>query len=416
MASLVVCFLLATLYVLSLYFWSMQNRFGRNSPDVIRRRFISVILSCFISVGFIYFLALSTTALVHNNTTSWLYSLSFLVSPFTVSSHHPSIHHDNSSLLQQPKHSLLNWIGLRFDSTLPLAILYPLLLTMILFSGPLVQSLISGYLFEFQYRTSLAAIDLRLPPSAATAVLTSSSTQHQQQQQQAVYDSNNNSDGKELNGHSIPTPPTTTHQLNSNNSYASSPPSSSPSSSCHLFMLYLQEKVQNIFKLTTLKQNACNLITWRNYVISPFTEEFVFRSCMLPLLCVHFSLVQCVFLAPLFFGLAHLHHIIEGYKLKEAPLSMLVKQHLFQFVYTYIFGSYSCYLFLRTGNLFSSFAAHSFCNLMGFPNIVELLNDFEPRIRLRLILCYIFGLIVFSLLLTQVTKPQIYDNRVYMFL
>jgi hypothetical protein len=93
------------------------------------------------------------------------------------------------------------------------------------------------------------------------------------------------------------------------------------------------------YLLEQLKADVASLIFWRNYVVvliahaharlhmlplhvvfctasarrhleltlllqGPFTEEWVFRSCMCPLLiCGGFSWTQTIFLSPFFFGI-----------------------------------------------------------------------------------------------------------------
>ncbi|XP_073114217.1 CAAX prenyl protease 2 isoform X4 [Elaeis guineensis] len=59
---------------------------------------------------------------------------------------------------------------------------------------------------------------------------------------------------------------------------------------------------------------ARNVMVWRNYVVAPFTEELVFRACMIPLLfCGGFKIYSIIFLSPVFFSLAHLNHFLELY-------------------------------------------------------------------------------------------------------
>ena len=124
----------------------------------------------------------------------------------------------------------------------------------------------------------------------------------------------------------------------------------------------------------------------------PFTEEAVFRSLIIPLhlLCLPPSVlsptspkspqphpdpatfqtpyVRLIFLTPLYFGIAHIHHFYE-YRLTHphSPLIPSLVRSLFQFTYTSVFGWYAAFLFLRTGSLWSCVIAHAWCNAMGLP-------------------------------------------------
>ena len=196
------------------------------------------------------------------------------------------------------------------------------------------------------------------------------------------------------------------------------------SSCCALLVtiiLFLGPLVQSVMKgnakYSLASENKLDLlkdlIFWRNYIISPFTEEFVFRSCMIPLIMPHLGFTKTVLITPLFFGTAHLHHIIEGYCLNEQSLQALCYQHLFQFAYTYIFGAYSSYLFLRTGNFFASFLSHAFCNVMGFPNFSEVVNEFGGFHRIFLIVSYVTGFVSFFALVSMLTRPSFFENHLY---
>lgn len=54
-----------------------------------------------------------------------------------------------------------------------------------------------------------------------------------------------------------------------------------------------------------------NLIWLRNHLVAPLSEEFTFRSCMLPLLLQCFNPSTAIILCPFFFGSAHFHHMTE---------------------------------------------------------------------------------------------------------
>jgi prenyl protein peptidase len=72
-------------------------------------------------------------------------------------------------------------------------------------------------------------------------------------------------------------------------------------------------------------------------------------------------------IAPLFFGFAHIHHafvkLYKGHQLIPTVFSTI-----FQFAYTSVFGAYVAYVFLRTGSLVAVVLCHSMCNSMGLPN------------------------------------------------
>jgi len=158
-------------------------------------------------------------------------------------------------------------------------------------------------------------------------------------------------------------------------------------------------------------QSLRNLVWVRNHIVAPFSEEFTFRACMVPLLATVLPLRVVCLVAPLFFGVAHLHHLIErihqGHKLLNA-----LAASIFQFAYTTVFGVYSAYLFVRTGHLVAPFMAHAFCNHMGFPDVGGLLQEPEPR-RAGLVLAYVSGLTLWYLVLGALTSPEIYSNQVY---
>ena len=105
----------------------------------------------------------------------------------------------------------------------------------------------------------------------------------------------------------------------------------------------------------------------RDLIVGPVTEELCFRALIVPyLLSAGVRPLHCVFTAPLLFGFAHVHHGInrvrDGY-----PLSATIINTFFQFSYTYLFGAYATYALLKTNDVSSAIACHSFCNFMGLP-------------------------------------------------
>ena len=103
----------------------------------------------------------------------------------------------------------------------------------------------------------------------------------------------------------------------------------------------------------------------------PVTEECLFRSAAVPiLLLAGSSLNVIIFLSPLIFGLAHLHHFYEfRVTHPHVPLSAAIARSVLQLSYTSLFGAYATFLFLRTGSLLAVIAVHTFCNSMGLPRV-----------------------------------------------
>lgn len=113
----------------------------------------------------------------------------------------------------------------------------------------------------------------------------------------------------------------------------------------------------------------------RNFLVAPWTEEIVFRGCMLSaLLGSGMSPAKVVMISPLFFGVAHAHHAWTRLSNGERIQSVLFVT-AFQFTYTSLFGAYAAYATFRTGSVFGPFLSHAYCNFMGLPDF----NFIYPR-------------------------------------
>ncbi|XP_060522718.1 CAAX prenyl protease 2 isoform X2 [Cylas formicarius] len=155
--------------------------------------------------------------------------------------------------------------------------------------------------------------------------------------------------------------------------------------------------------------NFTNLIWIRNHLVAPFSEEFTYRSCMLPLLLQCFPATTAIAVNPLLFGIAHFHHVQERVRF-GMDLNTALKISCFQFVYTTIFGAYSAYLLYRTGHFASIFVVHAFCNHMGFPDVLEVAT--YPRTKKVIVSAlFVSGFAVWYLLLEPLTTPDLYSNR-----
>ncbi|CAL8377082.1 CAAX prenyl protease 2 [Gadus morhua] len=268
------CLLLACSYVGSLYVW--RSDLPRDHPTVIKRRFTSVLIVSALSPAFVW---------------TW--------KEFTG---------------VRPTPSLLALMGIRFEGLIP-AVILPLLLTMVLFLGPLTQLAMDcpwGFLDGLRVALdpwfwSLCASDMR----------------------------------------------------------------------------------------------------WlRNQVVAPLTEELVFRACMLPMLVPCAGPSLAVITCPLFFGVAHFHHVIELLRFRQGTISGIFLSAVFQFSYTAVFGAYTAFIFIRTGHLIGPVMCHSFCNYMGFPAVSAALD--HPH-RTTVLACYLLGVGLFFLLLFPMTEPAYYS-------
>ncbi|TFK11994.1 CAAX prenyl protease 2 [Platysternon megacephalum] len=145
----------------------------------------------------------------------------------------------------------------------------------------------------------------------------------------------------------------------------------------------------------------------RNQVIAPLTEELVFRACMLPMLIPCTGLGPAIFTCPLFFGVAHFHHVIEQLRFRQSSVASIFLSAAFQFSYTAVFGAYTAFIFIRTGHLIGPVLCHSFCNYIGFPAICAALE--HPQ-RLTVVIFYVLGMVLFLLLLHPMTDPAFFGD------
>ncbi|KAM6970030.1 CAAX prenyl protease 2-like [Aplochiton taeniatus] len=145
----------------------------------------------------------------------------------------------------------------------------------------------------------------------------------------------------------------------------------------------------------------------RNQVVAPVTEELVFRGAMVPMLVPCIGPDAAIFVAPLFFGVAHFHHVAERRRLKQDSLSTTLAVTAFQFMYTSVFGAYSAFLFIRTGHVLGPVLCHSFCNSQGLPDLESALHHPQRRLVLP---AYLLGALLFVVLLYPMTEPFFYGT------
>ncbi|GAA5821465.1 hypothetical protein JCM3770_000913 [Rhodotorula araucariae] len=155
---------------------------------------------------------------------------------------------------------------------------------------------------------------------------------------------------------------------------------------------------------------------WRNFVVAPLTEELTFRSCVVAASTLGgWSTKRLVFVTPLWFGLAHVHHAWETYiaggRTKEA-LVRGVLQSTFQFIYTTLFGWYATFLFLRTGSVLAPCLAHAFCNAIGIPMLGWALKSWPDK-KLSLWSSYAAGVGAFAYGFWRWTDPALFGGSAY---
>lgn len=149
-----------------------------------------------------------------------------------------------------------------------------------------------------------------------------------------------------------------------------------------------------------------DLRTLRSLVVAPITEELCFRSGLISyLLLKGISLPVCIWMSPLLFAVAHVHHVFERVTHKEMPLRSALMAFVLQASYTTIFGWLAAYLFVRSGRVLAPVTAHVFCNWMGLPNFSRMLS--HPR-RRSLVFCLLMGILGFSVMLKPCTRPELY--------
>lgn len=165
------------------------------------------------------------------------------------------------------------------------------------------------------------------------------------------------------------------------------------------------------FRILTrdIKDGMSNIFGVRNYIAGPLTEELVFRSGVIALfLASPASRPVLVFVTPLFFGIAHVHHAYELYldDTDIPPLHILLNT-LFQFTFTTIFGWYAAFLFLRLGSVWPPVVVHIFCNSLGPPSFGHVGKNISQTYIYRALL--VVGIVGFWQFLGLLTRS---GNRI----
>lgn len=162
-----------------------------------------------------------------------------------------------------------------------------------------------------------------------------------------------------------------------------------------------------------LQDSSSMLLPLRSYVIAPITEEIVYRSCLIPLLykfCT--SDAQAICTVPLFFGIAHAHHLFEKTVILNQDFRVSLLQTIVQMLYTTVFGALSTFIYLKTAHLSAVIAIHSMCNILGLPNFIGVMREPSTVKRCLLKIVYVAGIIGFGYGCTLI-KPDDYENTIF---
>ncbi|CAG0912967.1 unnamed protein product [Notodromas monacha] len=178
-----------------------------------------------------------------------------------------------------------------------------------------------------------------------------------------------------------------------------------------LVVLWQEQMIKKLCDLSYWRGSIFDIFWLRNYVVAPFSEELVYRSCLIAMLSKSTRCLRLVMVSPLFFGVAHVHHVIDSVG-KGIPVKTALLMAVFQFGYTTLFGAYSSFLLMRTGHFVSPLIAHAFCNAMGFPDFTAIWysDGIEGRIR-RMAL--FGGFLAWLALLYPLTDPRLYGGSVH---
>jgi prenyl protein peptidase len=125
------------------------------------------------------------------------------------------------------------------------------------------------------------------------------------------------------------------------------------------------------------------------------------------------TLKLVILIGPLYFGVAHLHHLFESLRSGQPVLPAMLTT-LFQMLYTYIFGVIAIILLLRTGNILSPITSHIICNIQGLPNTDFMIKPGDPyrsgklsclySYKIILLIAHIAGLALFAWFIYPMTS------------
>lgn len=154
-------------------------------------------------------------------------------------------------------------------------------------------------------------------------------------------------------------------------------------------------------------------VTMRTLIIAPITEEFVFRSCIVPLLYKFYKVPTLYFVVPIYFGLAHIHKFYERWSNRLCSWRDNCLMTLFQFFYTTLFGSISTFIYVKTASLPAVILIHMFCNFISFPDFSAVYYEPSKVKKIALSVTYVLGLCGFAYACKNLIHSSTYFNDVF---
>ncbi|KAI7820851.1 hypothetical protein BC939DRAFT_218661 [Gamsiella multidivaricata] len=182
-----------------------------------------------------------------------------------------------------------------------------------------------------------------------------------------------------------------------------------------LMMQFLDRELpfQARFHWSVQRRYLTSWIGIRNYIVGPIAEEFIFRACMVAVVSYSgASIRSMVFGLPMVFGIAHLHHAYGTFVKNGRTRQALIQAGLIalvQLTYTTLFGWFATFLFLRTSSLLGPSLSHSFCNLMGFPDVSSI--EGHGSWKKWVYVGFILGMVFFGVLVGPMTSPGLYGDE-----
>jgi prenyl protein peptidase len=167
----------------------------------------------------------------------------------------------------------------------------------------------------------------------------------------------------------------------------------------HVVLLFAGPLVQEWYEGYDEDWRNWSLLDVRNLVFAPVLEEVVFRALVCAALRIGagWSAERTVIVSSLLFGAAHMHHIVHHVVVERIAWSRAAVAVLGQFLYTTLFGLYTAYVYVQYGHLLAVCLLHSFCNRMGFPDVLG------AREHVGVAVAYVVGLALFVALFGVLT-------------